>query len=1202
MDSDEVIEMNDTFVPKKEDMHKLVRAFVQVHVDGEKDFIGPNAPDAPFFKKVAAMDEIDITDYVEMADRFYKYINSQLPTIQHIAGYPPDTDWEKALRALKRAGEKRKEMRANARRFLADKAKGEASMIVAEQDKMQWIKHLTSLGYEPKEAMDLVTKHIESNKVYYQTQLSQMTVEIEEYEETWYTKNDVQRRWPRTTKRLELKWKGRNRELYQELKDTIPFPSFKWDGSRMSVKLDKSVILEAARILTKHGYIATKVILFASYMKEDAKPQSSAKYSATLKGDGVSIKIPYDDSDSRLIIKSINGRKWEAPTKTWLVPLSECNFLVKKLGENHKVSKSLAAIPEVKSYLKLKAERISISGASSLSNEKKVAEMKERLSNHFPAGRELYPFQYAGVRFAELSDGRCLIGDDMGIGKAQPLTANLLTSNGWKLMGEVQVGDQVIAKSGKATNVMGVYPQGIRSIYRVTFSDGTSTECCNEHLWTVTTPVRKRRDNDWLTYTTQELIDKGIKDAAGNRKWFIPVMECADFPTSEQPLDPYTLGALLGDGGLKYRVMLSSSDQEVLDNLVLPNGYEVVHRGGYDYGLTHGTSGKENKIATQLSELGIMGLGSFTKFVPDLYKFASKEQRLAVLQGLMDTDGTVGKQNGHISFSSGSEQLSEDVAWLVRSLGGVARIKPRATSSGNIDYRVSISIPSELVIFRLSRKIDNLVERTKYEPTKSIESIEYVREDEAQCIMVEDEEHLYVTDDFIVTHNTIQAIAYAALHEEYHPVLVVCPANVKYNWFNEIKAWLPKNTVSVIKNGKDTVQNTDFVVINYDLVKKQKEDLLNRNFGLVVCDESHYLKNTKAQRTKATIEVADAADSVLCLSGTAITNRPVEMFTTLEMIRPAEYKGKFFDYAKRYCGAYHNGWGWDFTGATNTDELHEKLRDCMIRRLKKEVLAELPDKIRQFIPVIPTDKELKEYKDAARAWAREYSQHKSIGSLPTGFVLNMLTDLRHRCGVLKVNATVDWVANYIEQNDKPLIIFAHHKDVLDALESSIQEDKRFRGQNWGRIDGGVSAEARANITTQFQNGKLSGLLCSTIAAKEGLTLTAADTVVFIEREWVPGWEEQAEDRVNRIGQDSDTVWATYLSVAGTIDERFDRIVQEKRQVVSAILDGGDIGQRTGIAKALLQSMVDAGEMPADMLNDMGFSKTKPKKHDGVEND
>ena len=331
---------------------------------------------------------------------------------------------------------------------------------------------------------------------------------------------------------------------------------------------------------------------------------------------------------------------------------------------------------------------------------------------------------------------------------------------------------------------------------------------------------------------------------------------------------------------------------------------------------------------------------------------------------------------------------------------------------------------------------------------------------------------------------------------------------------------------------------------------------------------------------------------MLALSGTAITNRPVELFNTLNMVRPSEYSN-FFQYASRYCGAHQNSWGhWDFSGATNVDELHFKLRDVMIRRLKKEVLAELPDKIRQFVPVHPTASEMSEYKRESARWLREYEVHKANGTMPAGFVLNMLTELRHKCGLLKVGATLDWVADYRDITDnKPIIIFTHHKDVGSSLMEGLSDDKRFTGTKWGKIHGSVDAEKRFQIVEQFQSGELDGLVCSTLATNVGLTLTQADTVVFIEREWVPGWEEQAEDRVCRLGQGSETVWATYLSVAGTIDERFDRIVEQKREVVSAVLDGGDMEQRQGLAVTLLKEMIEAGELPADMLQHIGVAKS-----------
>ena len=442
---------------------------------------------------------------------------------------------------------------------------------------------------------------------------------------------------------------------------------------------------------------------------------------------------------------------------------------------------------------------------------------------------------------------------------------------------------------------------------------------------------------------------------------------------------------------------------------------------------------------------------------------------------------------------------------------------------------------------------------------------------------------------------TVQAIAYATLHDEFWPVLVVCPANVKYNWYEEIQSWLPDVDVQVVKNGKDPIEGATFTVINYDLVSKREDDLTALGADLIIFDESHYLKNNKAKRTQACMNIAGQTESVVCLSGTAITNRPIELFTTLNMIRPAEYNN-YFAYGKRYCDAHNNGFGWDFSGSSNTEELHEKLRDCMIRRLKKEVLAELPDKVRSFVPVVPNAKEMAQYKRTHKEWMTRYAHYKNNGGMPAGFVLNMLTELRHEAGRLKVGATADWVSEYQHQNEgKPIIVFYHHKDVGQGLLDLMTDDKRFNHKRWRVIAGGTPAEKRTQYVNQFQAGALDGLLCSTVAAKEGLTLTAADTVVFIEREWVPGWEEQAEDRVNRIGQDSDTVFATYLSVLGTIDEKFDRVVEDKRRTVSAILDGGEIGEeRAGIAKALLEAMVEAGDVPADMLKHVGVGK--PKTH------
>tara|TARA_R110000744_G_scaffold265790_1_gene379841 strand:+ start:59 stop:2134 length:2076 start_codon:yes stop_codon:yes gene_type:complete len=429
---------------------------------------------------------------------------------------------------------------------------------------------------------------------------------------------------------------------------------------------------------------------------------------------------------------------------------------------------------------------------------------------------------------------------------------------------------------------------------------------------------------------------------------------------------------------------------------------------------------------------------------------------------------------------------------------------------------------------------------------------------------------------------TIQALAYIALNQDKLPALVVCPANVKYNWANECKAWLPKLSVAVIEGrSKGEIPEADIIICNYDIMSGRANDLLDMKINIVVCDESHYLKNHKAKRTEATLSVAKGSTSVLCLSGTAITNRPNEYFTTLNLLRPNEFNS-FFNFGKRYCDGQQTRFGWDFTGSSNTEELHERTRDFTIRRLKKEVLAELPDKVRTIHTVKPSKSQLTKYHAKHESWLADYQHYIDNNTMPAGFILNMLTDLRHECGRMKIESTIEWLINYKEMTGKPVVVFAHHKDVLKGISDGL------RAENWrmGAITGGVPAEKRAKFVEQFQAGELDVMLCSTVAAKEGITLTAADTVVFVEREWTPAWEEQAEDRVNRIGQDSNNVHAIYLTVAGTIDEKFNAVVEAKRVVLKAIMDGGDSEQRDGVATMLIQQMIDAGELPEDFLKNM----------------
>jgi len=412
---------------------------------------------------------------------------------------------------------------------------------------------------------------------------------------------------------------------------------------------------------------------------------------------------------------------------------------------------------------------------------------------------------------------------------------------------------------------------------------------------------------------------------------------------------------------------------------------------------------------------------------------------------------------------------------------------------------------------------------------------------------------------------TIQAIGYAAINHA-RPGLVVCPANVKYNWQKEIKKWLPAETVQVIDSSKTEMIAAEFYIITYDLLVNRLQDILRIRPQLTIIDEAHYIKNSKAQRTVATMTVARHCPRVIALSGTAIASRPKEFFNVLNLLRPDEFNSEW-NFKQSYCDPFHNGFGWNFDGASNTKELNERTRDVCIRRLKSEVLPDLPPRTRQFLPIQLTPEQRRTYDIAQDEWEQRINEYYLNGEpIPPGTMLVMLGELRKKCGEIKIPYACDWVKEYNSSTGKPLIVFAHHSDIIKGISLGLGDLKV------ANITGQTPAKERMDIVESFQEGHVDVLVCSTMAAKEGLTLTKADTILFIEREWVPSDEEQAEARVHRIGQESDNVHSVYLSCMNTVDEHFDRVVEQKRQVVKAVLDGGDVEERKSLVKELVKRM------------------------------
>lgn len=363
-------------------------------------------------------------------------------------------------------------------------------------------------------------------------------------------------------------------------------------------------------------------------------------------------------------------------------------------------------------------------------------------------------------------------------GRAQPLSTKVLTPSGFRRIGDLVVGDAVIGSDGRPTAVLGVYPQGFKDIYRVQTQDGASVDASADHLWSVYTRDDRRRGNPAQVLETKEML--GNLRAARHHRYELPLLSFpVDFPCRTVPMDPYALGLLLGDGCLTCATTPSftTRDPELAAALgrLIP-GITVRKKSELDYVLDRVTTRgevitQENPVTGVLRGLDLAGTRSFTKFIPDDYLYNSPAVRLALLQGLLDTDGGPVSQTGRscrVQYATTSGDLREGVRFLVQSLGGVASPRTREADgrrpgpaggreAGHRDDAsvLDIRLPEGLAPFRLARKVAKYGADGGGSPKRYIDSIVSVGSEEAVCIKVAAADSLYVTEDFLLTHNTL---------------------------------------------------------------------------------------------------------------------------------------------------------------------------------------------------------------------------------------------------------------------------------------------------------------------------------------------------------------------------------------------------------------------------------------------------------------
>ncbi|KAI0493365.1 hypothetical protein KFK09_023481 [Dendrobium nobile] len=417
---------------------------------------------------------------------------------------------------------------------------------------------------------------------------------------------------------------------------------------------------------------------------------------------------------------------------------------------------------------------------------------------------------------------------------------------------------------------------------------------------------------------------------------------------------------------------------------------------------------------------------------------------------------------------------------------------------------------------------------------------------------------------------TLQALAVASSLSESWPVLVLTPSSLRLHWASMIQQWLgiPAGDILVVlsqagsnRGGFKIVfssQKVDlqldgtFNIVSYDTVPKVQNALLSFAFKIVIADESHFLKNAQAKRTSASLPILQKAQYAMLLSGTPASSRPIELFKQLEALHPEVYRS-VHEYGNRYC---KGGFFGLYQGASNHDELHSLMKGTvMIRRLKIDVLSELPVKRRQQVFLDLNEKELKKIRALFHELELVKSKIQICNSEENLEALkftqkNLINKIYNDSAEAKIPAVLDYLGTVIETDCK-FLVFAHHLPMIEALHNFFLKKK----VGCIRIDGSTPATSRQALVTQFQEkSEIKAAVLSIRAGGVGLTLTAASTVIFAELSWTPGDLIQAEDRVHRIGQVA-SVNIYYLLANETVDDIIWDVVQSKLENLGQVLDG-----------------------------------------------
>lgn len=873
------------------------------------------------------------------------------------------------------------------------------------------------------------------------------------------------------------------------------------------------------------------------------------------------LELPYNPT-SVDVIKSSGLAVWHKKDKVWECPLTSLSYLLDNLTYIDEISLQLA--------------------------EDKVYKESKLINKDY----KLKPFKHQEEAILYgLKNPRWLLLDSPGLGKMEPVSAEIPTPDGFKLMGNINKGERVFGSDGKIHTVLDIFEHKNKEIYKVVFSDGSSAECGLDHLWIVRDDNMRRRKQGWKVLSLKQMLSMGLQYSDKNKsqaktnrkpqnKFEIPMVSPIEYSEKKYLINPYILGMCLGEDNLCSEDILISipdTEREYADRIssLLDDEMCLVEDRSFNcprYRIKHKKREDCNKYVQEIKRLKLDVCGEF-KFIPDEYKQGSVEQRLDLLRGLMDSDGSI-RPGTKMRYDTISERLADDFCELVNSLGGVTQkhIHARRKEGKNIEYYVIFKLG--INPFYLSKKSALYKPSSKYRCSRYIVSAEYIKNEDARCIMVDSPDSSYITGkQYIVTHNTASVIHLAeelkAQRGLEHCLIICGLATLRANWEKEIK--LHSNLSSIIigkrinSKGKVTWATVKeraeqlknkidefFVIINIESIREDcVVDAINNSintFDMMAFDECHRAAGTNSIQSNNLLKLVNSTYKV-GMTGTLLTNSPLSAMIPLKWIGVEH--STLTNYKIQYCEFGGFG-GHQIVGFKNLDLLKDELEGCSLKRTKD--LLNLPPK--NFIDehVEMNDAQAKLYEAVVEGVKEECDKIK----LNSSNLLALTTRLRQATScpsVLtssnvissKIERCIDLVEDIVSQGDKVVILSAF-KDPIYQLKDLLEKYSPLIGT------GDMKDQDVSDNIDKFQtNSKYKVFLGTQSKMGTGVTLNSARYLIMLDQPWTYAIYLQCTDRIHRINN-TESVFIYNLICEDTIDEVVSRVINRKKALSDYVID------------------------------------------------